>query len=447
MTGNTFVVGYVNELEEADTRVQTEVLQLACQEEHLSLEKIFVAKKMEEHKAQAELLAAILNESRNLILVLAVTIDVFGNTALDQARCITALLHSGAEVLLANGISTQDALRSSWQNRATNELSRERSKTAMRELARKTYVLGRVPFGYSVRNRNLFVDLDESAVVQMIFRLYLEENLGLRKITRHLNDSGITTRRGNNWAVSSVRSILQNEVYTGTYHRAGTVVPSSHAAIVSVEQFRSANEKMTGRRREIETQRSPRQTRHDYLFSGLIRCSECGSKMIGAARKDHPSGLITLLYRCSAATNQGRCNYRSQEEEDLIEIVGVKITNNEFGFVDVDRRQAQDLATAQARIERHDRALATTINRWAENRITFQQTITISGEPSLESIFSTTQILSQLEKNSSQTMRLLQSNWSGLSRSELKRALQTVVHHITTGPKGLEIFMRPLDHS
>ena len=447
MTGNTFVVGYVNELEEADTRVQTEVLQLACQEEHLSLEKIFVAKKMEEHKAQAELLAAILNESRNLILVLAVTIDVFGNTALDQARCITALLHSGAEVLLANGISTQDALRSSWQNRATNELSRERSKTAMRELARKTYVLGRVPFGYSVRNRNLFVDLDESAVVQMIFRLYLEENLGLRKITRHLNDSGITTRRGNNWAVSSVRSILQNEVYTGTYHRAGTVVPSSHAAIVSVEQFRSANEKMTGRRREIETQRSPRQTRHDYLFSGLIRCSECGSKMIGAARKDHPSGLITLLYRCSAATNQGRCNYRSQEEKDLIEIVGVKITNNEFGFVDVDRRQAQDLATAQARIERHDRALATTINRWAENRITFQQTITISGEPSLESIFSTTQILSQLEKNSSQTMRLLQSNWSGLSRSELKRALQTVVHHITTGPKGLEIFMRPLDHS
>jgi hypothetical protein len=317
----------------------------------------------------------------------------------------------------------------------------------MRELARKTYVLGRVPFGYSVRNRNLFVDLDESAVVQMIFRLYLEENLGLRKITRHLNDSGITTRRGNNWAVSSVRSILQNEVYTGTYHRAGTVVPSSHAAIVSVEQFRSANEKMTGRRREIETQRSPRQTRHDYLFSGLIRCSECGSKMIGAARKDHPSGLITLLYRCSAATNQGRCNYRSQEEEDLIELVGVKITNNEFGFVDVDRRQAQDLATAQARIERHDRALATTINRWAENRITFQQTITISGEPSLESIFSTTQILSQLEKNSSQTMRLLQSNWSGLSRSELKRALQTVVHHITTGPKGLEIFMRPLDHS
>ena len=147
MAVNTFVVGYVNELEEADSRVQTEVIQLACQEEHLSLEKIFVATKSEEHKAQAELLAAILNESRTLILVLAVTIDVFGETALEQARCITALLHSGAEVLLANGIPTQDALRSSWQNRATNELSRERSKTAMRELARKTYVLGRVPFG------------------------------------------------------------------------------------------------------------------------------------------------------------------------------------------------------------------------------------------------------------------------------------------------------------
>ena len=447
MTRDTFVVGYVNELAEADNRVQTEVIQLACQEENLNLEKLFVAVTAEEHTAQAELLAAIIAEPTKLIFVLAVTIDVFGKTALEQARCITALLHSGAEVLLANGIPTQDALRSSWQNRATNELSRERSKIAMRELARKTYVLGRVPFGYSVNNRNLTVDLDESAIVQMIFRLYLEENLGLRKITRHLNDSGITTRRGNNWAVSSVRSILQNEVYTGTYHRAGTVVPSSHAAIVSTEQFRSANEQMTGRRREIATQRPQNQIRHDYLFSGLIRCSECESNMIGAARRDNPGGPTILVYRCSAATNQGRCNYRSQEEENLVELVGTKITNNEFTFVDVDRRQAQDLATARARVERHDRALATTINRWAENRITFQQTITASGESSVESIFSNAEIFSQLERNSSQTIRLLQANWSGLSRSELKQALQMVVHHITTGPTGTEVFMRPLEHS
>ena len=258
MTDNTFVVGYVNKLQDADNRVQTEVIELACQEEHLNLEKLFIASEYEEYKAQAELLAAILNEPRKLVLILAVTIEVFGKTALEQARCITAILHSGAEVLLANGITIQDALKTSWHNRAATELSRDRSKAAMRELARKTYVLGRVPFGYSVSNRNLSIDLDESEVVQMIFRLYLEENLGLRKITRQLNDSKITTRRGNNWAVSSVRSILQNEVYTGTYHRAGTVVPSSHAAIISIEQFRSANEKMTGRRKEIDNQRSLR---------------------------------------------------------------------------------------------------------------------------------------------------------------------------------------------
>ena len=447
MTDNTFVVGYVNELEEADERVQTEVIELACKEERLNLEKIFIATKTEEYNAQAKLLAAILSEPKQLTLVLAVTIDVFGKTALEQGRCITAILHSGAEVLLANGIPIQDALRSSWQNRGLTELSRERSKAAMRELARKTYVLGRVPFGYSAKNRNLSVNLDESAVVQMIFRLYLEENLGLRRITRKLNESGVTTRRGNNWAVSSVRSILQNEVYTGTYHRAGTVVPSSHAAIVSPEQFRSANEKMSGRRRAIESQRPLSQTRHDYVFSGLIRCSECGSKMIGAARRDGLSEPVSLLYRCSAATNQGRCNYRSQEEIDLLEQVRVKIASNDFAFVDVDRRHAQDLATTRARIERHDRALATTINRWAENRATFQQTVATSGELSLESIFSRAEIFSQLERNSPQTIKILQSTWSELSRSELTRALQTVVHHVTVGPKGIDIFMRPLEQT
>jgi hypothetical protein len=447
MTDNTFVVGYVNELQDADNRVQTEVIELACQEEHLNLEKLFIASESEEYKAQTELLAAILSEPRKLVLILAVTIEVFGKTALEQARCITAILHSGAEVLLANGITIQDALRISWHNRAATELSRERSKAAMRELARKTYVLGRVPFGYSVSNRNLSINLDESEVVQMIFRLYLEGNLGLRKITRQLNDSEITTRRGNNWAVSSVRSILQNEVYTGTYHRAGTVVPSSHAAIISIEQFRSANEKMTGRRKEIDNQRSLRQTRHNYLLSGLIRCSECGSRMIGAARRDSPSGPISLLYRCSAATNQGRCNYRSQEEIDLLERIKLKIITNDFMFVDVDRRQAQDLATARARVERHDRALATTINRWAENRSTFQQAVASSGELSLESIFSRAEVLSQLDRNSSETIKVLQNTWSELSRSELKRALQTVVHHVTTGPAGIDIFMRPVEHS
>lgn len=447
MTDNTFVVGYVNELEEVDEHVQTEVIELACKEEHLNLEKIFIAVKAEEYNAQAELLAAIVSEPKKLTLVLAVTIDVFGKTALEQGRCITAILHSGADVLLANGIPIQDALRSSWQNRGLTELSRERSKAAMRELARKTYVLGRVPFGYSVKNRNLSVDLTESAVVQMIFRLYLEENLGLRKITRQLNESGVTTRRGNNWAVSSIRSILQNEVYTGTYHRAGTVVPSSHAPIVSPEQFRSANEKMSGRRREIETQRPLSQTRHDYVFSGLIRCSECGSKMIGAARRDGLSGPISLLYRCSAATNQGRCNYRSQEEIDLLEQVRAKIASNDFTFVDVDRRHAQDLATTRARIDRHDRALATTINRWAENRATFQQTVATSGELSLESIFSRAEIFSQLERNSPRTIKILQSTWPELSRSELKWALQTVIHHVTTGPEGIDIFMRPVEQT
>jgi hypothetical protein len=169
--------------------------------------------------------------------------------------------------------------------------------------------------------------------------------------------------------------------------------------------------------------------------------------MIGAARRDGLSGPISLLYRCSAATNQGRCNYRSQEEIDLLEQVRAKIASNDFTFVDVDRRHAQDLATTRARIDRHDRALATTINRWAENRATFQQTVATSGELSLESIFSRAEIFSQLERNSPRTIKILQSTWPELSRSELKWALQTVIHHVTTGPEGIDIFMRPVEQT
>ncbi len=45
--------------------------------------------------------------------------------------------------------------------------------------------------------------------------------MGIRLIARRLNEEGLKTRRGGNWSMVSIRDILRNRVYLGTYSRFG----------------------------------------------------------------------------------------------------------------------------------------------------------------------------------------------------------------------------------
>ena len=87
------------------------------------------------------------------------------------------------------------------------------------------------------RNRLELVD-DEAVVVRYIYRLYLQEGLGIRLIARRLNEEGLRTRRNRPWSMVSIRDILRNRAYLGTYQRLGVRVPGTHPALVSPDDFR-----------------------------------------------------------------------------------------------------------------------------------------------------------------------------------------------------------------
>lgn len=78
---------------------------------------------------------------------------------------------------------------------------------------------GQPPYGYRVVDgeggRRLAIDSDESAVVAEVFRLYLNEGLGLKSLAQHLESRRISTRRGAAWSHVSVRGILTNRMLVG----------------------------------------------------------------------------------------------------------------------------------------------------------------------------------------------------------------------------------------
>jgi len=190
----------------------------------------------------------------------------------------------------------------------------------MRKKAVKGEVLGRPPFGYKVGSRRrLELVPEEAVVVRYIFRLYINENMGIRLIARRLNEEGLKTRRGGNWSMVSIRDILRNRAYLGTYARFGVRVPGSHTALVSADDFRTVQDRLNSRR----TSYSPR-VASQFLLSRIAFCGYCGNKLIGVTRKQtwkRRSGeSVTNSYRyyqCESRTNQSICGYHTRRANDL----------------------------------------------------------------------------------------------------------------------------------
>ena len=216
------------------------------------------------------------------IVVVARSLDTMGVDRQESVRRYFQLQSLGAQVAFVMGPADPIAeLVRSWSDESGRERLGDRVRAAMRRKAVRGEVLGRPPYGYRVgMRRRLELVQDEAVLVRYIFRLYLQESLGIRLIARRLNEEGFRTRRGGNWSMVSIRDILRNRVYLGTYSRFGVRVPGSHPALITPDDFRAVQDRLSARRNNYsKRQPSP------FLLAGLVRCGHCGNKMIGVSRR------------------------------------------------------------------------------------------------------------------------------------------------------------------
>jgi site-specific DNA recombinase len=264
-------------------------------------------------------------ERRGFGTVVVAAFAVFGATARDQARRYLQLVALSIPLRIADGTNPDAALLAAWAKRDVRERRREQVREGMRDRALRGEVLGRAPYGYRVVERHLRVEPDEAKVVREIFRRYLEEGEGVRVIARQLNEAGVRTRRGGAWSMVSVRGVLRNPVYIGTYRRLGVVVATEHEALVTRSRFYAAQDLLANRR----TSGGPQQ-RGEYLLSGIATCGYCGNRLIGVrrtrrARVAGDAPAVYTYYQCESRTNQSRCDYHTRRTEDLEAIVRERI--------------------------------------------------------------------------------------------------------------------------
>ena len=175
------------------------------------------------------------------------------------------------------------------------ELASERTRDKMLERAKKgLWNGGIVPYGYKKENKKLIVNPKEAEIVRMIYETYITTG-SLSKVYNELKTSNIRNRQGEFFNKSHLENILRNVVYTGKVKYAGKIYQGIHKPIISEEIFNLAQQIHKKKVRKLRVYKN-------FLFGGLIKCKECGSKMTPCFTNKRKEGKLKryYYYRCTS---------------------------------------------------------------------------------------------------------------------------------------------------
>jgi DNA invertase Pin-like site-specific DNA recombinase len=257
-------------------------------------------------------------------LVVIPSASHLGLSIIDQADRILELDSLSCQV-----ICDDDEFPDPLQNgfKAIGKLNGSRSERileGMRAKAARALGLGKSPFGYRIDFEGVFrVVPEEAEVVRLMFQMYLDERIGVRTIANRLNQRRIRTRKGARWSMVTVRDILRNHAYIGTYQRFGLRIPSSYEPIVSADDFKQAQDIMLSR-----SSSRTRQKNTPFLLAGILYCGYCEQRMVGVTRNQSwelkGGGRASTSYRyyqCQTRINRNQCKYRTMKAPQLEEAV------------------------------------------------------------------------------------------------------------------------------
>lgn len=399
------------------------------------------------------------------LVVVVANLTSLGESVIDAARRYFQLATIGVPIIsVETGEDVSTPLLERWsEHRAAGSIG-DKVKAAMRRRAMQGEVLGRPPFGYKVGpRRRLVVVPEEGSVVRYIFRLYLKDGLGIRRIARRLNEEGHRTRRTGLWSMVTVRDILRNRAYVGTYSRFGVRVPASHAPLISQEDFQRVQERLDQRRPASASRQI-----FPFLLSGITYCGYCGNKMIGVTRKQkwklRSGGVRTAQYRyyqCESRTNRSLCDYHTRRADDLEAEVRMRLlaakatprakqsTNGAGRDNEDDIRRLRDKARRlDKRLEQYmDDAAIGNINREKLRALGLAlATEQLQVEDHLaESSRAAQQQVTDGERRGRREVLLdrLRDEWDQLGFPDQQDLLRDIVARIVVKDDGIETFLRP----
>ena len=205
------------------------------------------------------------------------------------------------------------------------------------------------PYGYLKDpddKHHLIVDHDTAHIVKDIFHWFVRDGMSKNGIVRKLIGTGVpcptaykrqlgmryynpaTENHEPQWSARSITAILTNQMYLGhmvqgkqkvksykVHTRINTpesewcIVENMHEPIIDKNIFEKAQELM-----QRDTRTAP-QSEKLYIFSGFLRCADCGKSMGRRTAKN------LVYYTCRTNTQKGLCSRHSIRDDKLQSII------------------------------------------------------------------------------------------------------------------------------
>lgn len=174
---------------------------------------------------------------------------------------------------------------------------------------------------------------DQANIVREVFRMR-SEAIGSSRIAKHLNDT-----YGWKWGTPQVARLLKNPAVIGTRLSQAGYAPrlDYYPPIISKADFYDVQRLMSG---GIGTKRGRRAEDEPNLFTGLLFCGHCGSRL----RFYRASKTVTQRYLvCSSALDGTGCKHRGFINYDAFEseVIGWLLLDQEEDYVQLlDKKPA-----------------------------------------------------------------------------------------------------------
>lgn len=249
-------------------------------------------------------------------------VDRFARNRYDAATYKVRLKSHGVKLLYAKetipdgpeGILLESILEGSAEYYSANLA--QNVKRGLIDNARQGKIANSLPLGYqSDSSKKYMIEPIGAAVVKEIFELYTS-GISYKDIVKILNEKGYRTKNGTPFTKNSLYSILKNERYTGTYIYGEIRIENSIPAIISMDLFQHAQERLR------KNSRSPAASKGnvDFLLTGKLFCGHCGDAMVGESGTGK-SGRTYYYYKCRTQKKTRQCDKKPARKFELEELL------------------------------------------------------------------------------------------------------------------------------
>ena len=301
-------------------------------------------------------------------LVIVKDLSRFGRNYVEAGMYVQRFTDSNIRFIAADdnydSLVNSDDLLFPIKNVVNEMYARDVSKKT--KAAKKAKFIGsKVPFGYKIDpndRHHLIVDEPAAQVVKRIFRL-ASEGVGYNKMAKIFREEKVLTpiayfnlnnpdyfksdywRKEFDWHVTSIRAILNNEVYLGklVYGKQRNksmkskekvrnpkedwiVVENCHEPIITQELWDTVHKILNAKHR-------PAKAGEVQMFAGLLYCSDCGH-CLTYSQKQRKDGSYHGAYSCWMYKTHGKeyCASHYITFDTIYELVLIDIQRNLFQY-------------------------------------------------------------------------------------------------------------------